>query len=563
MNPLLPDSTYIVANALGTTEPFIEVFDKRDPTPNDNNYPIQKRWFNYLTNTEWILVNFTNVGGLLKANWVQIAGGAMGEGIQVIDTDGGGVLTPAGAPLAVSITGLTVANGLNAKPLFHKEVTATSGQMQIQVGAAVAAPNILSTGLSNFDDTKFTVDANGFVSSNGSGIINTLSDDVNTVVTPVAGKIQLVGHVNEGAGKFSTVVAGTNLLNINPMSSARWIVDQQGFNGTHTTISAAIAAATAGDTIQIVSGTYVEDIILKAGVDLCALPGSEFGNVTIMGKVTASYSGTVCLSHLNITTNNDYCLVITNTTGNTSLRVNRCLLNGTNHDAIFSNPTSTNGVLFNYCAGTASSTFKMFSVTNSSNFRFISCFFTSNDATANTISGTSAFGGNYSIIRGIYIISGSCGINFRWSVFQGNGTTFTVSGTSGLSLVSCTVGSNTTNPAIALATTSGGVSLNSCVLNSTGPFGITGTGLVQYDLISITSGLDPALTILPFLVGPILNLGDATNSVKFICGTGSPDTVVTAPHGSFYSRVDGSSTSTRLYVNTNGATSWTNIVTAT
>lgn len=46
------------------------------------------------------------------------------------------------------------------------------------------------------------------------------------------------------------------------------------------------------------------------------------------------------------------------------------------------------------------------------------------------------------------------------------------------------------------------------------------------------------------------------------CGTGDPSATVTATKGSLYLRLDGSSSSTRAYINTDGATAWTNIVTA-
>lgn len=43
-------------------------------------------------------------------------------------------------------------------------------------------------------------------------------------------------------------------------------------------------------------------------------------------------------------------------------------------------------------------------------------------------------------------------------------------------------------------------------------------------------------------------------------GTGAP--TEQAPKGTLYVRLDGSSTSTRLYVNTDGATTWTNFTSA-
>src|SRR5581483_11757662 len=50
-------------------------------------------------------------------------------------------------------------------------------------------------------------------------------------------------------------------------------------------------------------------------------------------------------------------------------------------------------------------------------------------------------------------------------------------------------------------------------------------------------------------------------NVGFYWGSGAP--TLSAAQGSLYLRTDGSSTSTRLYVNTNGTTGWTNITSAT
>jgi hypothetical protein len=52
----------------------------------------------------------------------------------------------------------------------------------------------------------------------------------------------------------------------------------------------------------------------------------------------------------------------------------------------------------------------------------------------------------------------------------------------------------------------------------------------------------------------------ATGVVGIYFGSGAPS--VSAPKGSLYLRTDGSSTSTRLYVNTDAGTTWTNVTTA-
>lgn len=50
--------------------------------------------------------------------------------------------------------------------------------------------------------------------------------------------------------------------------------------------------------------------------------------------------------------------------------------------------------------------------------------------------------------------------------------------------------------------------------------------------------------------------------IDFMSGTGDPNGGVTAAKGSYYARLDGSSTSTRAYINTDGGTTWTAVTTA-
>ncbi len=50
--------------------------------------------------------------------------------------------------------------------------------------------------------------------------------------------------------------------------------------------------------------------------------------------------------------------------------------------------------------------------------------------------------------------------------------------------------------------------------------------------------------------------------VGLLAGAGSPVGLINAAHGSLYMRTDGSSTTTRLYVNSNGATAWIPLVAA-
>lgn len=56
-----------------------------------------------------------------------------------------------------------------------------------------------------------------------------------------------------------------------------------------------------------------------------------------------------------------------------------------------------------------------------------------------------------------------------------------------------------------------------------------------------------------------VTLTNGTVSAGILVGSGAP--TISAQQGTLYLRTDGSSTSTRAYINTNGATTWTAITT--
>jgi len=86
-------------------------------------------------------------------------------------------------------------------------------------------------------------------------------------------------------------------------------------------------------------------------------------------------------------------------------------------------------------------------------------------------------------------------------------------------------------------------------------------------LATAVTHLDASLTLASATAVPAggttgLGLGfSSTTNLGVFFGSGVP--TLSAAQGSLYLRTDGSSTSTRLYVNTNGTTGWTNVVTAT
>jgi hypothetical protein len=85
-------SSYIIGGGTTSSDPFITVFMTRNPTANDVNYPIKKRWINISIPSEWILQNYTNISspsnpsGQTQANWIEIANGTSGV---IINGDSG------------------------------------------------------------------------------------------------------------------------------------------------------------------------------------------------------------------------------------------------------------------------------------------------------------------------------------------------------------------------------------------------------------------------------------------------------------------------------------------
>lgn len=64
----------------------------------------------------------------------------------------------------------------------------------------------------------------------------------------------------------------------------------------------------------------------------------------------------------------------------------------------------------------------------------------------------------------------------------------------------------------------------------------------------------------PSSTNPIFEEVTLTGGVKVMSGTGAPTFV--APANTLYLRKDGSSTVTRLYVNTTGSTTWATVTTS-
>lgn len=89
---------------------------------------------------------------------------------------------------------------------------------------------------------------------------------------------------------------------------------------------------------------------------------------------------------------------------------------------------------------------------------------------------------------------------------------------------------------------------------------VAATGAVTAASVSATGNLVADSGTAPPAGGMFSVQVSSTAGLGIYVGSGAP--TVSAAQGSLYLRTDGSSTSTRLYVNTNGTTGWTNVTTA-
>jgi len=159
--------------------------------------------------------NITSPGGSITVGYsspnitIDVAGG--GTAIEQITVDNSTVPgTNPVLPLTgnVTITGGQVSNASLANVIQTHSVAANSFAIQIQRATTAAATDSTKNGVSHFNSAQFTVDANGFVSTSGTGVPNTITGDSGGALSPAAGNwnvLGLSGSKTSGSGSTLTV----------------------------------------------------------------------------------------------------------------------------------------------------------------------------------------------------------------------------------------------------------------------------------------------------------------------------------------------------------------------
>ncbi len=140
----------------------------------------------------------------------------------------------------------------------------------------------------------------------------------------------------------------------NKFSNYKWIVDTNGLDqgATHTTIAGALSTAVSGESIFVKPGQYTEDLTLKAGVNIVGdIAGFTEDFPEIVGKLTATDTGTHNIIGFKLTPNSDFGLVVSGSNSTIVFLHTSRLRIDTNTYLNFTNSNVNSVVYFDNCLG--------------------------------------------------------------------------------------------------------------------------------------------------------------------------------------------------------------------
>jgi len=252
-------------------------------------------------------------------------------------------------------------------------------------------------------------------------------------------------------------------------------------NGTHSTIAAALTSASSGDTIFIRSGTYTENLTLKAGVNLVAFDTDALTpNVKIVGKATFSAAGTCSISGIRLQTNSDFAIAVTDSNGST-LRLSNCWISCSNNTGISTTGTAI-CVLWSCIASIETTGIGLYSSSSSGSINIYNSLIQNS---GNSVTASSNSAGAVTFINScanIVFSTSSTGTftaqNSQIDVVALNTTSFTSAGTGSSGLLNCYLTSGTASAVSVGAGTT--VTMSECSVSSSNTNAITGAGTVIF-----------------------------------------------------------------------------------
>lgn len=412
---------------------------------------------------------------------------------QTITGDSGGALSPTAGNW--NILGASAAAGTSPVATSGAGSTLT---VNVQKSQAIGATNATNVGLAAFDSAKFSVDANGFVSTASTGIVTKLTPDFDfdgtaaTAVSPQSGNINVLTYnpsptntfTNSVVASLNSTGASTGDIKIeNRAWTTQYIVDSSttvGSRGTYSTLASAMAAASAGDTIFIRT-SVTEDVTLTAGVNIVGWPVSGSTSApTITGKLTLSSAGICTISGIHLVTNGDYFLVTSGAVA-ASVTLDKCFLDCTNFSGI--NQSATSGsVRLQNCSSDLGTTGIALFTSSAGTFQMSNCPVMGNSGGSTTASTKSA-GTLFCQTTGWthpLSTSGTCAIQIQQAYFlTSNTTSITHNGSGTTSFIFDSIIDSGSASAISIGASADVLVHNDRIVSSN-TNAITGSGSIKY-----------------------------------------------------------------------------------
>lgn len=283
------------------------------------------------------------------------------------------------------------------------------------------------------------------------------------------------------------------------LHTAKFIVGNTSNGANYSTIASAITAASSGDTIYIQTGTYTENLTLKAGVNLASFDCDSLnGNVTVIGKMTFTAAGTVDISGIRLTTSSDFCLAITGSAASI-VNLRNCYINCVDNTGISYTSSSGSSALNLYgCNGNLATTgITLFAKSASGIMTMYYCNF-DNTGNSSTVSTISAGVGTFYHCE-FYLplsTSGGADIQLFWCLIYTVPTASVGvghSGTGGASYLYFSFVTTGTGTAVSVGAGATLIAIGTTI-NSSNATTINGTGTLQYQNITM-QGPSSAFTV--------------------------------------------------------------------
>lgn len=145
-----------------------------------------------------------------------------------------------------------------------------------------------------------------------------------------------------GTTNVTLPTSGTLATSVSGVSN--FVVSTVSGQGNYTTLAAAMAAASAGDTIFLKT-SVTENVTITPGVNIVGWSGvGDSGSVSITGTLTMTGAGTSTVSNLRLTTNSAAVIAVTGSSASV-LNIENCYINATNNTAITYSSSSASSIL--------------------------------------------------------------------------------------------------------------------------------------------------------------------------------------------------------------------------